>query len=69
MGISRGQIDGQENGFDATIGYKWYGLPNTTRPPIRCTKSRLLHQRKLWRSLSAQEKQVLIGRRRMAARP
>jgi tripartite ATP-independent transporter DctP family solute receptor len=61
MGISRGQIDGQENGFDATIGYKWYEVAKyySSTDQVYEVAAYYINE-KLWQSLSAQEKQVLI---------
>jgi tripartite ATP-independent transporter DctP family solute receptor len=61
MGISRGQIDGQENGFDATIGYKWYEVTKyySSTDQVYEVAAYYINE-KLWQSLSAQEKQQLI---------
>jgi TRAP-type C4-dicarboxylate transport system substrate-binding protein len=52
---------GQENGFDATIGYKWYEVAKyySSTDQVYEVAAYYINE-KLWQSLSAQEKQVLI---------
>ncbi len=46
MALSRGQIDGQENGMDAIIGYKWYEVTKYYSPLGQTYEvSVLLHER------------------------
>lgn len=61
MGISRGQIDGQENGFDAMIGFKWYEVTKFYSPTDQVYEvSAYYINEKLWQSLTPAEKDTLI---------
>ena len=60
MGLSRGQIDGQENGFDAIIGFKWYEVTKFYSPLNQVWEvSAYYMNEKLWQGLTPQEKDIL----------
>jgi tripartite ATP-independent transporter DctP family solute receptor len=60
MGISRGQLDGQENGFDAIIGFKWYEVTKHYSPLNQVYEvSAYYMNEKLWQGLTPQEKDIL----------
>jgi tripartite ATP-independent transporter DctP family solute receptor len=61
MGMSRGNIDGQENGFDAVIGYKWYEVAKYYSPTDHVFEVAAYYvNEKLWQTLSPTEKQILV---------
>jgi tripartite ATP-independent transporter DctP family solute receptor len=61
MGLSRGNIDGQENGFDALIGFKWYEVTKYYSSTDQVYEVAAYYvNEKLWQSLSAAERQLLI---------
>ncbi len=60
LSISRGQVDGQENGLDAIIGFKWYEVAKyySNTDHVFDTAAYYANE-KLWQSLSAAERDVL----------
>lgn len=60
MSISRGQVDGQENGLDAIIGFKWYEVAKyySNTDHVFDTAAYYAHE-KLWQSLSQTERDVM----------
>ena len=60
MGLSRGQLDGQENGFDAIIGFKWYEVTKNYSPLNQVYEvSAYYMNEKLWQGLTPQERDIL----------
>jgi TRAP-type C4-dicarboxylate transport system substrate-binding protein len=60
LSISRGQAEGQENGLDAIIGFKWYEVAKfySTTDHVFDTAAYYANE-KLWQSLTAAEREVL----------
>lgn len=60
MSISRGQVDGQENGLDAIIGFKWYEVAKfySNTDHVFDTAAYYAHE-KLWQSLTPAERDIL----------
>ena len=61
MALSRGQIEGQENGMDAIIGYKWYEVTKYYSPLNQTYEvSAYYMNEKLWQQLTPAEKEIMI---------
>ena len=61
MALSRGQIEGQENGMDAIIGYKWYEVTKYYSPLNQTYEvSAYYMNEKLWQQLTPPEKEIMI---------
>ena len=61
MALSRGQIEGQENGMDAIIAYKWYEVTKHYSPLDQTYEvSAYYMNEKLWQQLTPAEKDVMI---------
>ena len=60
MSINRGQIQGQENGLDAIIGFKWYEVAKyySSTDHVFDTGAFYAHE-KMWQSLTQAERDVL----------
>ena len=60
MSMSRGQIEGQENGLDAIIGFKWYEVAKfySNTDHVFDTAAYYANE-KLWQSLTESERDVL----------
>lgn len=60
MSINRGQIDGQENGLDAIIGFKWYEVAKyySNTDHVFETAAYYAHE-KMWQSLTPAEREIL----------
>lgn len=60
MSITRGQVDGQENGLDAIIGFKWYEVAKyySNTDHVFDTAAYYAHE-KMWQSLTQGERDVL----------
>jgi TRAP-type transport system periplasmic protein len=61
MALSRGQIDGQENGIDAIVGYKWYEVTKFYSPLGQTFEVASYYiSEKIWQTLSPAEKDILV---------
>jgi TRAP-type C4-dicarboxylate transport system substrate-binding protein len=61
MALSRGQVEGQENGMDAIIGYKWYEVTKYYSPLDQTFEvSAYYMNEKLWQQLTPPEKEIMI---------
>jgi TRAP-type transport system periplasmic protein len=61
MALSRGQIEGQENGMDAIIAYKWYEVTkHYSQLDQTFEVSAYYMNEKLWQQLTPQEKEIMI---------
>ncbi len=61
MALSRGQIEGQENGMDAIIAYKWYEVTKHYSPLDQTYEvSAYYMNEKLWQQLTPAEKDIMI---------
>jgi tripartite ATP-independent transporter DctP family solute receptor len=61
MALSRGQIEGQENGMDAIIAYKWYEVTKYYSPLDQTYEvSAYYINEKLWQQLTPAEKDIMI---------
>lgn len=60
MSMSRGQVEGQENGLDAIIGFKWYEVAKfySNTDHVFDTAAYYANE-KLWQSLTESERNVL----------
>lgn len=61
QGISRGQVDGHENGIDAAISFKWYEVAKHWTETAHMFETAAWYApEKLWQSLSADQKKVFV---------
>jgi len=61
MALSRGQIEGQENGIDAVIGYKWYEVTKYYSPLEQTFEVASYYiSEKVWQTLTPEEKDILV---------
>jgi tripartite ATP-independent transporter DctP family solute receptor len=60
--ISRGQVDGHENGIDAAIAFKWYEVAKYwTETGHMYETAAWYMQDKIWQSLTPEQKQIFIN--------
>jgi tripartite ATP-independent transporter DctP family solute receptor len=61
MAISRGQVDGQENGVDAMVAYKWYEVAKhlSTTEHVYEVAAYYVNE-KVWQSLDAADRDALV---------
>lgn len=63
MSMSRGQIEGQENGLDAIIGFKWYEVAKFYSNTDHMFDTAAYYtNEKLWQSLSDAKRDVLSSK-------
>jgi len=61
QGISRGQVDGHENGIDAAISFKWYEVAKHWTETAHMFETAAWYApEKLWQSLSADQKKAFV---------
>jgi tripartite ATP-independent transporter DctP family solute receptor len=61
QGISRGQVDGHENGIDAVLSFKWYEVAKFyTETGHMYETAAWYMQEKLWQSLTPELRKVLV---------
>ena len=61
MALSRGQVEGQENGIDAVIGYKWYEVTKYYSPLEQTFEVASYYiSEKIWQTLTPEEKDILV---------
>lgn len=61
QGISRGQVDGHENGIDAVIAFKWYEVAkHWTETGHMFETAAWYAPEKVWNSFSVDQKKVLV---------
>jgi TRAP-type transport system periplasmic protein len=61
LALSRGQVEGQENGMDAIVGYKWYEVTKYYSPLDQTFEVASYYMsEKIWQTLSPQEKSIMI---------
>jgi tripartite ATP-independent transporter DctP family solute receptor len=59
MALSRGQVDGQENGIDALVTYKWYEVTKYVSATDHVYEVAAYYMNeKLWQSLTSQERDL-----------
>jgi TRAP-type C4-dicarboxylate transport system substrate-binding protein len=62
MALDRGQVDGQDNGFDLSLSFKWHEVAKYWSATDHCFELATWYiSEKLWQSLSADD-QVLFRR-------
>lgn len=61
QGISRGQVDGHENGIDAAIAFKWYEVAkHWTETGHMYETAAWYVPEKVWQSLTPAQRQILV---------
>ncbi len=61
QGISRGQVDGHENGIDAAIAFKWYEVAKHWSETAHMYETAAWYvQEKLWQSFSAEQRRMFV---------
>ena len=61
QGISRGQVDGHENGIDAAISFKWYEVAKHWTETAHMFETAAWYMpEKLWQSLSAEHRKAFV---------
>jgi len=61
QGISRGQVDGHENGVDAAISFKWYEVAKHWTETAHMYETAAWYMREeVWKSLNPDQKKIFV---------